>query len=359
MTDERTEETLVAFAPSLVPASPLSKHEMATSALTSGLTPAVPARITMPVSLGEAVDKWLEAKAKRNESGRTLAAYSEAMSRFRLRLQAVGLDLDSADERLIADVAEAFASERSVRGRGAGKPVAPGTYNQRLAVISSFYDYARRRRLLTRANPLEMVERIHDEAYKSAAPLDARVIAAALDKIDGDTLLGMRDYALLTIGLSTGRRLAELAALTWGNVQIAGGVVTLIFPHAKGGKELRDELEPPVGEALMRWVYRWYGSGVGLPPTAPLWVALEPNSRGHQLTHQAISDMCKRRLGTSKVHALRHSFAHGMEAVGAPVSRIQERLGHSNIATTGRYLTKLRGAKNVHAADLVKLFGIK
>lgn len=334
-----SDEALIPFGQTLVPASHPAQGEM--------------------TALDAAIEKWLKAKAKRTGSARTLATYSETMSRFRLRLHAQGLDLDSPDERAIVDVAEAFAEERSVRGRGAGKPVSPGTYNQRIAVISSFYEFARRRRLLNRPNPMEMVERLPDEAYKSAAPLDARVIAASLAKIDRETLLGMRDYALVAIGLSTGRRLAELAALTWGDVEIAGGVVTLTFPKAKGGKEMRDELMPQVGDALMRWIYRWYGGVVGIAPDAPLWVALEPNSRGHRLTHQAISDMCKRRLGTSKVHAMRHSFAHGMEAVGASVSEIQQRLGHSNMATTGRYLTKLRSAKNLHAGDLAALFGIK
>lgn len=352
MANDMNDATTSHLRHTLVPASIPFDAEMA-----QALASAVP---NAPSPLDTAVRRWLEAKAKHSGSVRTLAAYSETMSRFRLRLHALGLDLDSPDERAIADAAEAFADERSVRGRGAGKPVAHGTFNQRLAVISSFYEYARRRRLLNRANPLEMIERRKDDAYESATPLDARMVAQRLSAIDRDSLAGLRDYALLSIGISTGRRLSELATLTWGNVQLASGIVTLTYQRAKGGKAPRDELSRPVGDALMRWVYRWYGAGVGtLDIDAPLWVALEANSRGHQLSHQAISDICKKRLGTTKVHALRHTFAHGMEAVGASVSEIQARLGHSNLATTGRYLAKLRGAKNLHADELAALFGIK
>lgn len=337
---------------------PADRREVAPPSAPS-LVPAVLGAADGMTPLDAAVATWLAAKAKRSGSQRTLTAYAETMSRFRLRLQAHGRDLDEPDEQIIAAAAEAFAEERSTRGRGAGKPVTPSTYNQRLAIISSFYEFARRRRLLNRANPLELVERRRDEAYQSAAPLDSRLVAQRLGQIDRETLIGLRDYALLAVGLSTGRRLAELAMLTWGDVEIAGGVVTLTFRKAKGGKVMRDQLSAPVGQALMAWVYRWYGGAISQAPDAPLWIALEPNSRGHQLTHQAISDLCKRRLGTSKVHALRHTFAHGMEAVGASVSEIQARLGHSNLATTGRYLAKLRSAQNLHASELAALFGLR
>jgi len=66
--------------------------------------------------------------------------------------------------------------------------------------------------------------------------------------------------------------------------------------------------------------------------------------------------MVGRRLGTHP-HALRHSFAQAMERAGATVSAIQARLGHSNLATTGRYLTELSRAENAYAEALARLFG--
>jgi integrase len=45
-----------------------------------------------------------------------------------------------------------------------------------------------------------------------------------------------------------------------------------------------------------------------------------------------------------------------MERAGATVSTIQARLGHSNLATTGRYLTQLSRAENAHADALARLF---
>ena len=55
-------------------------------------------------------------------------------------------------------------------------------------------------------------------------------------------------------------------------------------------------------------------------------------------------------------HALRHTFAHAMEEAGAKVSEIQSRLGHSSLATTGRYLAQLASEKNPYAGIVESFF---
>ena len=77
------------------------------------------------------------------------------------------------------------------------------------------------------------------------------------------------------------------------------------------------------------------------------------------MTTQAIADVCQKRLGISKVHALIHSFARAMEDSGAKVSEIQARLEHISLATTGRYLAALSQADNAHTEAIVGLFGIE
>ncbi|CAA9331226.1 MAG: hypothetical protein AVDCRST_MAG93-6201, partial [uncultured Chloroflexia bacterium] len=86
-----------------------------------------------------------------------------------------------------------------------------------------------------------------------------------------------------------------------------------------------------------------------LAPDAPVWVSCACNhSQDAALGVQSIADICTRRLGTSQVHRLRHTFARGMEDASAKVSDIQARLGHSSLATTGRYLAALKQAENMH-----------
>lgn len=310
-----------------------------------------------------AISVWLYEKGKRSDSSKTAATYRETLEDYRAALRRVGLDLDSTeegDDQKLAMVATLFADARdSHESRAPGTPVANATFNQRLAILSSFYTFARRRRFLHMDNPIEQIDRRPTQAYHSARPLDTREVTHRFAAMERETLAGCRDYALLAVALYTGRRLAELASLTWKRVELRSGQVTLIF-DAKGGKTLYDKLSRPVSEALMRWLYRWYGAEIGrLSPDAPLWVALEANTHGRKLSARSIANICRKHMGTSKVHALRHTFAHGMEAVGAPVSEIQARLGHANLATTGRYLAALRSDENSHGDELTALFGLK
>lgn len=104
-----------------------------------------------------------------------------------------------------------------------------------------------------------------------------------------------------------------------------------------------------------------------MPTTGQAWASWPPRphsgslardaSYGHQLGYQSITAICKKHLGTSKVHTTRHTMAHAMEKVGAPVSEIQARLGHKSLATTGRYLASLKRAENRHGEQLAALFG--
>jgi site-specific recombinase XerD len=72
-----------------------------------------------------------------------------------------------------------------------------------------------------------------------------------------------------------------------------------------------------------------------------------------------IARLAEQHLGTSKVHALRHTFAREMEADGAKTSEIQARLGHASMATTGIYLAALKSAENSHAESLARRFGFE
>lgn len=293
---------------------------------------------------------WLAAKAGRSGSVKTERAYTDAARSFRATLQAVGHDLD-ADAAAVALVAQAWAAQ--------GDP-APSTFNQRLAIISSLYSYAEKRRLLV-SNPIRLVERRTVQGYAAAVPLDAGTIRERLEVIDRTTLVGRRDYALLAVFLATGRRLAEVAALTMGDLTIQGERVQLVFRRAKGGKVLRDQLGAGTSAALLDWLRVCYGEDLaGVAGEKPVWVSLARNgTKGQGLSTRAIGLMCEARIGTSKVHALRHTFAHAMEGAGAKVSDIQARLGHSNLATTGRYLAALRAAENPQSEALEALFGVK
>ncbi len=95
-----------------------------------------------------------------------------------------------------------------------------------------------------------------------------------------------------------------------------------------------------------------------MPSALPWLPFLENERQSKALGIQSIADICEKRLGTSKVHTLRHTFARVMEDSGAKVSDIQARLGHASLSTTGRYLAALNRADNAHAESIAARLGL-
>ncbi len=119
---------------------------------------------------------------------------------------------------------------------------------------------------------------------------------------------------------------------------------------------------------LLRWLHTHYGPGLAkLSGETPLFVSLargcDPRthqpSYGQALSIQAIEQICLKWLGTSKVHATRHTFTMGMFETRASPREVQGKLLHSSLHTTSLYGEKLRSAKNERAGKLSQLFGIK
>lgn len=298
-------------------------------------------------------------------SSKTQTAYTQTLNQFKDWLANAGLclaDQDETSQVQIAFLAQAYASH-SARD---GKQVKPATQNQRLAILSSFYEYAKQKRLV-KENPIDAVKRGKVQAYAGARALSEERTQAAFKNIDKGTLAGKRDYALLAILLQTGRRLQEVATLQLQHCTYEDKHIVLSFEHCKGAKQMRDALPLPVSTAFLTWLTAYYGPDMrlGMPGDArQVWLALSRGGKrgtsyGQALGTQAVADICYKHLGTSKVHAMRHTFAHSMEKIGASVSQIQARLGHESLATTGRYLAQLKQEENPHADRLAALLGIE
>src|SRR5258706_12781219 len=150
-----------------------------------------------------AISAWLDSKSKLSNSARTHRNYVDVITAFRAALQRADMDLDSSTPD-VALVAQAWAS----KSFGGLSDVSAATYNQRLAVLSSFYTFARKRQLLDIPNPIELVERRKVQSYGSANTLSISTVWDVLRSINRSQLQGKRDYALLTLAFTTGRRLA-------------------------------------------------------------------------------------------------------------------------------------------------------
>lgn len=318
-------------------------------------------------SIDQMVAAWLHSKYQRSLSPHTLARYERHVADFRGVLHTAGIDLDG-DVSLLATIAQGWAGRPMLSDSPGTKQsvvnrykrmedggVSAATYNGRIVSISSFYEYAIRHGWLA-SNPMKMVEPRRVASRDYARPFSAQRFEQCLARIDRSTLLGMRDYAMLLTWVMTGRRIAEIAGMSWVDIIIdeQAGTIIVRFPRCKGGKSMEDQLQPRTAAALLSYLRALHGDELqSLPPDTPVWVRLADNidTRG-RLQVDALRHICIKRLGTGKSHAIRHTFAVGMEQAGAKLSDIGARLGHSNLATTSIYMQRFHGHENPFAAAL-------
>ena len=307
------------------------------------------------------IQEWLLEKYRQTQSVKTRDSYRTTLNQYRAALLQQELDLDRVDclDKLVttARLFSAFSAR--------GKEVAISTSNLRLSILSSFYEFAVRNDLVS-VNPIDKIKRGKTQRYQGAHAIQQEQVQARLRLIDTDTLDGKRDRALLLVYLQTCRRLSEVASLLWRDIQIdtqennhghTHGLVTLTFERCKGAKRMVDQLPAGISEVLLTWLRSYYGEELHVSPHDPLWVALAPGgrngrNRGNQLGIQAIADICKKYLGTSKVHATRHTGTLLRLQAGATVQDIKKQLGHDLLATTDYDIEILLQGPDKHAEQV-------
>ena len=148
---------------------------------------------------------------------------------------------------------------------------------------------------------------------------------------------GVRDRAMVELMYSTGVRLGELCALTIHSPDPANGTLRVM---GKG----RKERVVPLGRHAVRWLERWLREA---RPALAMDVdteALFLNIKGGgPMSAESIRHMLKEasgRVGIRRAnpHAIRRACATHMLANGAHPVEIQHLLGHSTLASLGRYL---------------------
>jgi integrase len=330
-----------------------------------------------------AVAEWLTQK-KTTGSERTAKEYARTMESFR---QFLGADLDvlpitaQSEQEVsrhaidIARIASLWANTRvpaRLKKDGEtpsqrfdpGAPVSSSMYNQRLAILSSFYAFIQEVYKLAIPNPIKDVKRRKVQAYKAADPIPPDEVEQGLDGIDRSTAEGMRDYAILAVALQTGRRAAEIAGLRGRDVKIQGrgkdARIRLVF-HAKGAKDMKDLLDPDTSAVLLDYLHARFGKQLQtIPPDAPIWISYSRNkTRGQAIGIRTLSNIVAAHMPTSKVHALRHTFTVSMLRSGAPLTDVADHLGHTDIKITRLYAKELTGDENKYGEQLAKRHGIK
>jgi integrase/recombinase XerC len=157
----------------------------------------------------------------------------------------------------------------------------------------------------------------------------AKLIESAFPKNTRDER-GLRDRAILETFYSTGIRISELVGLNRQDMDVIGGVVTVM---GKG----RKERIVPIGERAISAIREYLASRRSQDE------ALFLNRSGKRITTRGVRNIVTKYIrfagmkqGVSP-HTLRHSFATHMLNRGADLRSVQELLGHVNLSTTQIY----------------------
>jgi len=201
---------------------------------------------------------------------------------------------------------------------------------RKASAIRSFYNDAGRRGSAS-VNPFEGVSRPKlDKPLPHALP--ARTLIHAIETIEPDTPVGLRDRALIDTLYSTGLRISELASLTVDD--LGSDMVTVV---GKGRKTRRVPIGRPAQESVRRYLSQGRPELAGPEAGTALWVGV----RGGKLGARGIRSVVRRRVATFP-HALRHSFATHLLEGGADLRTVQDLLGHTDLATTQIYTAVTR-----------------
>ena len=205
--------------------------------------PLAPARVSLVAQLAEIPEEdiWL-AKQK---SARTRRAYQLDVTHF---MRTLGIA--SIDELRQADHKAVIAWERFMREV---EHAAASTIRRRLAALSSLYKHLVRHGHAAK-NPVTEVERPAINRDEGATLAFSKAQARKLlDLPAEDTVAGLRDRAILSVGLQVGLRRAEIAALKVGDLHQNRGYDSLRVMR-KGGRRDALAINPQTAARLRAYL---------------------------------------------------------------------------------------------------------
>jgi integrase/recombinase XerD len=274
---------------------------------------------------------WLS----KQKSARTRRAYRLDVQHF---MRTLGIT--SPEELRQADHKAVIAWERYMRET---EHAAASTIRRRLAALSSLYKHLVRHDHAVR-NPVGEVERPainRDEGSTLAfAKAQARKL---LDLPSEGTVAGLRDRAILSVGLQVGLRRAEIAALTVGDLHQNRGFDSLRVIR-KGGRRDALAINPQTAARLRAYLEK---AGHAADTDGPLFRPLRHNGKRRDERRHMDADAIDRvvrkyaaALGLDRgysAHSMRATFITTALENGAQLEDVQKAAGHRDPRTTKLY----------------------
>lgn len=155
-----------------------------------------------------------------------------------------------------------------------------------------------------------------------------------------DTVVGIRDRAIIAVLYRAGLRVGEALALQPKDLDLRGGSIAVL--HGKGDRRRTVGIDPGATPLLERWL------GVRARHLAPpAGVPLFCSRKCRPMSRSMVAEMLKRSARGAGIdkrvhpHGFRHTMAYELLIEGVPIPVIQRQLGHASLQTTDTYLSHI------------------
>ena len=248
--------------------------------------------------------------------------------------------IDRAEDFRVVTRAHVIAWRKSLEQQG----LAGSSVRRKLAALSSLFEFLCDANAVP-TNPVKGVKRPAVQSPEGKTPaLGDHQARALLAAPDASTLKGKRDRAILAVFLFHGLRRNEVAQLKVKDLTERRGVRHLRV-HGKGGKLRHVQLHPGAAGFIADYLEQ---AGHAEDAGGGLFRSVRSNVRGGDMRggistealYLIVTGYAKRlKIDAERVapHALRATAATNALDHEADIAKVQEWLGHANIATTRLY----------------------
>ena len=263
----------------------------------------------------------------RGLTAKTLKAYRDTLELFR-RYVMFRLEDNDPDELTPRDILDYIKYLRKERGNG------DRTVEWQVTILKNFYRaIVAMGHLEPRDNPLAHFPKIKSGRKKLPIFLTADEVGRLLKAPPEDTVIGIRDRAIMALLYGTGIRVTECAELRECDIDFEGMTIRI---KGKGGDERAIPLTPKVMRALKRYLNvrgkrKW--------TDVVFWSRLGRGMSRHTIYERVRK--AGRKAGIRKrvsPHVLRHSFATHLLREGVNLHVLRALLGHRFIGSTQVYV---------------------
>jgi integrase/recombinase XerD len=263
---------------------------------------------------------------ERGLSKNTVNAYRRDLTGFVEFLPKSKVDIEDVD----AESVSKFVSELRVRG------LSESSIARKVVAIRSWYAFMEKDAGVKNKVKEYLPPKIPKRLPKA---LTIDEVSRLINSCD-DSIIGIRNRALLEVLYATGARVSEVVLLNTADITKSEDSVVTVKVKGKGGKERLVPLGSFAQNALDQYLVRARPVLLKKKSTAALFLNETLGTRlSRQSGWQVVKDSADRAKITSEVspHSLRHSFATHLLDGGADIRVVQELLGHSSVTTTQIY----------------------